>query len=101
MANTSYSAYSPYSKTSIVNGYLDISTWRSIPAASNDTLLEITAKYQNRPDLLANDIYGDSRLWWVFAVRNPDIIQDPIYDLTAGLFIYIPQMTNIRSALGV
>jgi hypothetical protein len=101
MANTSYSAYSPYSKTAIVNGYLDTITWRPISAASNDTFLEVTAKYQNRPDLLANDVYGDSRLWWVFAVRNPDIIQDPIYDLTAGLFIYIPQMTNIRSALGV
>jgi hypothetical protein len=100
MAGT-YSKYSPYSATPITNGYLGVDVWRNITASSSDTLLEIASKYQNRPDLLANDVYGDSRLWWVFAVRNSDIIQDPIYDLVAGMKIYIPQIKNLKVDLGI
>ena len=55
----------------------------------------------HRPDLLAYDIYKDSRLWWVFAMRNKEILQDPVYDFVPGQVIYIPKLTNIRKALGI
>jgi len=95
---SSYSNFSPYYKTPEVNGHLDILSLRDIPAASDDVLFEITQTYSLRPDLLAYDLYNDSRLWWVFAVRNKDIIQDSIYDLVAGQRIYIPSLPSLQSA---
>jgi len=46
--------------------------------------------YEERPDLLAEKLYGNSRLWWVFALRNPDIIKDPIGDFKPGVTIMLP-----------
>jgi len=40
-------------------------------------------------------------LWWVFAARNPDVIQDPIFDLNAGVQIYIPKITTLKDTLGI
>jgi len=94
---SSYSNFSPYYKTTEVNGHLDILSLRDIPAASDDVLFEVTQTYSLRPDLLAYDLYNDSRLWWVFAVRNKDIIQDSTYDLVAGQRIYIPSLPNLQS----
>jgi hypothetical protein len=97
----SYPATSPYATTNIVNGqYLDVMSNRAIPGYETDTRWEITPTYNLRPDLLANDLYGDSRLWWVFAQRNPNTLKDPLYDFVTGTLIYIPTIENINSALG-
>jgi len=45
-------------------------------------------------------LYNDHRLWWVFAQRNMDILQDPVYDLRAGVEIKIPKGSNLRKILG-
>jgi hypothetical protein len=100
MAN-SYSPTSPYYQTPVINGYLDVATFRNIPAVKGDRLFTVTSKYENRPDLLSNDLYGDSRFWWVFAVRNKTAIQDPIFDLVAGMKIYIPDRATLKNVLGV
>ena len=99
--STPYSTVSPYYATAFKSNYLDVLTLRDIPINKNDAYFEITSKYENRPDLLANDIYGDSKLWWVFAVRNKSIIKDPIYDLQAGIGIYIPQISTLRKVIGI
>lgn len=96
-----YKKNSPYFKTSIVNGYLDVMSFRDLPYERDDILFEVTATYENRPDLLAYDIYNDPGLWWVFAIRNKRIIKDPIYDLKAGVKIYLPKISTIKSVLGV
>lgn len=96
-----YSNTSPYANTKTTDAYLDIIEFRNLPNESNDILFEITAQYVNRPDLLAYDLYKDSTLWWVFAVRNKDIIQDPIYDMTAGKKIYLPKLSTMSKVLGV
>ena len=31
---------------------------------------QIPLKYQYRPDLIANEFYGDSKLWWVIVYAN-------------------------------
>jgi len=97
MAN--YNASSPY-YTTTQTSYLDVINFRDIPAVANDILWTVTAPYMHRPDLLAYDLYQDVGLWWVFSVRNKDLIHDPVYDLVPGLQIYIPQLTTIKSALG-
>ena len=50
----------------------------------------LSAKYNNRPDVLAYDLYGNAKLWWVFAEFNPDILKDPIMDFVSGLEIQVP-----------
>ena len=101
MASATYSKTSPYYETSTFGNFLDVLSYRAIPAKSTDTFYEIDSVYNRRPDLLASDLYGDSNLWWVFIVRNPNVLKDPIFDFTAGTRIYIPQKETISAALGI
>ena len=96
-----YTSKSPYYKTSLSKGYLDVAVFRNITARSDDPLYVVDAKYENRPDLLAYDLYKDSNLWWVFAARNKDTIKDPVYDLVPGVQIYLPRLSNIQTELGI
>ncbi len=96
-----YTKSSPYYTTEITNGYLDVISIREFPFEKDDVLFEVTNTYEFRPDLLAYDLYKDSNLWWVFAVRNKKILKDPIYDLTAGIKIYLPKMSTLKKSLGI
>jgi len=100
MANqTIYPATSNYYQTDIFNNkFLDVMVNRPIPALTSDVYYTIPLVYQYRPDLLAYDLYQDPRLWWVFAARNPDTIKDPIYDLVAGITIYLPARAGLPNA---
>ena len=92
---------SPYSKTSFQpNGALDVLTIRPVPAYTDDPLYTIEPQYTHRPDLLAHDMYGSHKLCWVFAQRNLDIIEDPVYDMVPGLQIYLPDRARIKDILG-
>jgi hypothetical protein len=75
--------------------------FRDIAATTDDVLFEVTSNYNNRPDLLAYDLYGDVNLWWVFAVRNKSIIKDPTFDLVTGVKIYLPTLENINASIGL
>lgn len=101
MPRTKYSSYSPYNVTAQTSWYLDLYVNREIPALDTDRLLTVDRKYHRKPYLLSFDLYGTSRLWWVFAVRNPNDIKDPIYDLVEGLQIYVPERDSLLSLLNV
>lgn len=96
-----YRQSSPYFVTPVLDGYLDILSFRSIPKEPDDTLYTIKSMHALRPDILAYDLYGDAGLWWVFAVRNPNTIEDPIFDFQAGRTIYLPKLQTVRKALGL
>lgn len=96
-----YSVYSPYKNTEITDYYLDLWSPRDITQSLEDSIVELPSQYEHRPDLLAHDAYGEARLWWVFSMRNPEILKDPIYDLVAGVKIYIPQRGQLFKDLGV
>jgi hypothetical protein len=96
------SASSPWYSTPIINNqYLNVLNIRTVPASDDDALYEVQEQYTHRPDLLAYDLYNDYRLWWVFAQRNMDIIRDPVYDLEAGIEIYLPKADKLRQFLGL
>lgn len=99
--SSNFSKTSPYYSTEIVNNYLDILNIRDFPSERDDILFEITSTYDKRPDLLAYDLYKDSGLWWVFAIRNRSIIRDPIYDMRAGIKIYLPKLSTLKNSLGI
>lgn len=99
--NASYNEKSPWFKTSITNNYLDILTIRPVSAENDDFLYTIQPQYKHRPDLLAHDLYGDAKLWWVFTQRNLDVLQDPIFDFVPGTKIFLPKGSKLSSALGI
>lgn len=96
-----YTKTSPYGKTAITSFFLDVANIPNIPYASSDVLYQIDAIYQYRPDLLAYDLYGDAALWWVFAARNPNTIQDPTFDFLAGSSIFVPKKETLTTVLGI
>jgi hypothetical protein len=97
----SYGQSSPYKNTEVFdNKFLDLINFRSIPREADDLLVQVPVTYQNRPDLMAYDLYGDPGLWWVFAARNPDVIYDPIWDHTSDKYIYLPKKGTLHRVLG-
>jgi hypothetical protein len=96
-----YSQSSPWANTSQNNLYLELLDIRPVPAEADDFRYVIESQYRHRPDLLAYDLYGNSKLWWVFVQRNMGVIKDPIYDFETGVTIYIPKKSNLEKFLGV
>ena len=98
----SYTKTSPYATTTVTaSGELDLLKIRPVPADDDDFLYTVEAQYNNRPDLLAFDLYGTPKLWWVFAQRNPNRLKDPYFDFVTGLEIYLPTITTLKRALGI
>jgi hypothetical protein len=88
---TTYRKDSLYRDTEINGQYLDILDVNNIDV-DNTTTTNITLeeKYNEKPDLLAYDLYGNAKLWWVFGLFNQDELVDPILDFKAGLKIKVP-----------
>ena len=99
MAN--YSKTSPYYETREVADFLDVLNPRTLTAEQDDQSYTIERTYAYRPDLLAFDLYGTPRLWGVFAQRNPDQIEDPIYDFKPGVTVQLPKKENLLKDLGI
>ena len=96
-----YSNTSPYFTTEELPDSLDILNPRTITAEGDDQSYTIERTYAFRPDLLSSDLYGTPRLWWVFAQRNPDQIEDPVYDFKPGVTIQLPKKENLLRDLGI
>lgn len=100
--NNVYPRTSPYYLTDIVDDkFLDIMINRSIQPLVSDVYWTILPVYEYRPDMLAYDLYNDSKLWWVFAQRNPNKLKDPYFDFITGIQIYIPKIETLRGVLGI
>ena len=98
---STYDAASPYYTTGYSEFFLDTMTNRPVPGLTSDQLWTINLTYQYRPDLLAYDLYSNSRLWWVFYQRNPNTLTRPPLDFTAGTQIYLPQISTLQTVLGI
>ena len=80
---------------------MDVWNGITIPSDVSDARYQIDPPYNLRPDLLAHDMYGDTNLWWVFAVRNPDVLIDPVFSFVAPTIIYVPTLAVVKSATGL
>lgn len=98
---TTYKSSSPWHLTKQNSLYLELLTIRPVPSEPDDFLYEIENQYQHRPDLLAYDLYGNEKLWWVFVQRNMNVIRDPIFDFRPGIKIFIPKYSNLQKYLGM
>ena len=101
MTKFTFSAASPYALTPQSNWSIGLYNHRSISPDGSDRLFAIDPKYNNRPDLHAYDLYGDAELYWVFMVRNMNLIRDPLWDHEAGKEIYFPTKERLRKVLGI
>ena len=91
-----YEQVSPYAFTPIIQKYMTYYVHRPVPPHHLDTVIRLEDhRYVNRPDLLANDVYGDPDLFWVIAVRNT--FQDPVFDFKFGELIVVPHPSYIRT----
>lgn len=98
---TTYKKNSPYAGTAIYGKFLDVLEYRKISKQPDDVTYKINSVYKYRPDMLAYDLYGDVNLWWVFAVRNPNTIKDPVFDFIPGKTIFIPKKETLVTELGI
>lgn len=96
-----YTQSSPWASTIQNSLYLELLDIRPVPVEDDDFLYTIENQYKHRPDLLAYDLYGNPKLWWVFVQRNMSVIRDPIYDFEPGTRIYLPKKSNLSKFLGV
>jgi alpha-L-fucosidase len=96
-----YSSTSPYFSTPQNSINLEPLVIRPFAIEEDDQLYTIERTYAYRPDLLSFDLYGTPRLWWVFAQRNPDQIEDPIYDFKPGVVIQLPKQATVTRDLGI
>lgn len=63
-----------------------------IPLSMNDQY--VTTIDGDRLDLIANQFYGDVRLWWIITQANPNTLRRDSYNVPAGLEIRIPMGIN-------
>ena len=87
-----YSQSSPWHNTpeNESGEHMDLLRIRTVPASADDALYEVEPQYNHRPDLLAYDLYGSPKLWWVFGLFNQDELVDPILDFKTGIKINVP-----------
>lgn len=98
MTTINYQRTSPYSSTPQVTQYVNyLGFWNGvyITPQSTDLLVQLDAQYQYKPDLLSYIQYGTPQLWWIFMLRNPNVIKDPIWDFLANITIFVPQKDSL------
>lgn len=97
-----YTKTSPYVNTpqrDLFIEYLDIYTNRPVVTDDSDEFIVIGPRFHQRPDLLSTELYSTPQLWWVFVVRNPNLMIDPIFDLKSGLEIFVPTRKRMLTSI--
>lgn len=70
--------------------FLDVSKLPKIDQTRGE-YIEVPMECENRIDLFSYQQYGSSRLWWIIALANADMIKDPIWDFKSGMIVFVPQ----------
>lgn len=100
MATVKYRPASPYFLTPQTSWFLSHYEPRLILPDDEDLPFTVPAEFALRPDRMSQHFYGTADLWWVFAVRNMNVLKDPVYDLKAGIDIFIPTKRRVENLIG-
>jgi len=84
----------------VFEGFLDVNSLPKMPTDAYEIDYKIKDAHNGRPDILATELYGTPRLWWVFALKNPDVIKDPLNDFKPGVIIKIPSPEVVKNMMG-
>tara|TARA_B100001057_G_scaffold428706_1_gene454367 strand:+ start:1562 stop:1846 length:285 start_codon:yes stop_codon:yes gene_type:complete len=87
-----YKPDSLYRNTNTIdNKFLDTLSIDDIDIDNTTTRsVKLELKHNQKPDLLAFELYGNAKLWWVFAIFNQNKLKDPIIDFKEGITIKVP-----------
>ena len=96
-----YHETSPYFNTELYGKYLDVLEARTFTFRADDVDYQIESGYAFSPQKLAYALYGDTRLWWEFSVRNPNTLVNPLLDFQAGVWIKVPYKQTLIDDLGI
>jgi|HigsolmetaGSP12D_1036236.scaffolds.fasta_scaffold04145_2 Base plate wedge protein 53. len=100
MAKINYPTTSPYAATPQLSWRIGRYEHRSISPMPGDTEIIVQPQFEHRPDRLSYDLYGTPEYYWVFMLRNMNLIRDPIWDLKAGMKIMVPSIDTLRTIFG-
>jgi hypothetical protein len=89
-ASNKYGSKSFLKNTGTRTFFLDVAKLPKIPLVNGDRI-QVPPECENRIDLFSYQQYGSSRLWWVIALANADIIRDPTWDFKAGMVVFVPR----------
>jgi hypothetical protein len=83
-------------------GINKVTTYYPVPSAYSEllnvtSLYKVPAKFGGRPDLIAQDVYGDASLWWVIFWANG--IVDPFARPAADEVISIIDIAQMKQLL--
>ncbi len=67
--------------------YYATTLYQNIPLSNTDLYVNTTVG--DRYDLLAQQFYGDSSLWWIIPMANNQLVKDSLFP-PVGLTIRIP-----------
>jgi hypothetical protein len=78
-----------YNVGEIKNFYLDTTILPTFKITDGN-YITVPPECEHRPDLFSYQQYGTSRYWWIIALANPDSVKDPVWDLQAGMQLFVP-----------
>lgn len=91
MAQTSlYTDKSYLKNTGFRKFFLDVARLPKVETTVGD-YITVPVECENRIDLFSYQQYGSSRLWWIIALANADMIKDPIWDFKSGMTVFVPR----------
>lgn len=99
MSQTSlYTGKSYLRNTGFRRFFLDVATLPKIDVRKGDFVV-VPPECENRIDLFSYQQYGSSRLWWIIALANADIIKDTIWDFKSGITVFVPKDSALLEKL--
>ena len=98
MAKVLYDQKSFLANTPFNKFYLDKARLASITDAVGNQVV-VPPECEHRIDLFSYQQYGSSRLWWVIALANADLIKDPIWDFKSGMTLLVPDRALLDEQL--
>ena len=59
-----------------------------VPLSCDD--IYVITKTEDRLDLLAEQFYGDTSLWWIISIANPNLVKRDSFFVPGGIQLRIP-----------